>query len=75
MGRTGRINSRKAVSLTSGDKTISGALQINTNLNVSGTTTLNNNTTLNSTLNVSGITTLSNNTSIDRKLTFKSDME
>ncbi len=36
------LTTEKAVSLASGDKIISGSLNINSNLNVSGTTTLNN---------------------------------
>ena len=62
------LTSEKAVSLTSGDKTISGSLNINNNLNVSGTTILNNNTSINSSLNISGISIFNNSTSINSSL-------
>ena len=39
------ITADKANALTTGDKIIIGALNVNTNLNISGSTTLNNNTT------------------------------
>ena len=64
------LTAEKAVSLTSGNKTISGNLTCTGTLNISGNTTLNNDTTCRSSLNVAGLALLNriatyNNTSPD----------